>query len=594
MDFRLLSACGFALASSAAAQTTTQIALNYNFNGIVHAGEDGVPDDLAGYRSISDRGLSFAAGVPADPLLAPYSLVSTPGTLDIVHLGNRVTVDNGNWAFDLMPNGDDIGVQPTWLANVDQSGPQTTVVNPPIVLEASSRADFLYQISNGGGSFDVTFSFQSGGSTTASLSGGDWFGGIFGGTENVDLAALGANLSITEGGVNLSAHAGESITQISFENRSNTNAGYAILAANVFTDPMVLVDQQVALDYNFNGIVHQGEAGLPDDPTGYRSISDRGLDFSAGVPADPLLSSYSLVDQPGVLDIVHLGNRDTVSGGAWAFEGMANGNDIGIQPTWLPNVDQTGPQTTVLNAPVTLASASTANFLYQISDGGGSFDVTFGFMSGGSTTATLSGGDWFGGAFGGTDAVDQANTGANLSITEGSVMLGADAGETITSISFSNASNGNAGYAILAAKVRGTGDLGTSYCGPAIPNSSGFAGEISAVGSVFVVANNVTLNADQLPPGQFGYFLAGQTQGFFNPPGSQGIICLMGNIGRYNSVPDIIQGPSGSVAIDLTSIPVNPPRAAMAGETWNFQCWYRDVNPTSTSNFTDGVSITFQ
>ncbi len=104
----------------------------------------------------------------------------------------------------------------------------------------------------------------------------------------------------------------------------------------------------------------------------------------------------------------------------------------------------------------------------------------------------------------------------------------------------------------------------------------------------------MTLTAAGLPPGQFGYFLAGQTQGFFNPPGSQGVICLMGNIGRYNAVSDIIQGPTGDLTIDLMSIPVNPPQAAAAGETWDFQCWYRDSNPSTTSNFSDGLSIIIQ
>ncbi|MCP3916598.1 MAG: hypothetical protein GY711_13660, partial [bacterium] len=119
------------------------------------------------------------------------------------------------------------------------------------------------------------------------------------------------------------------------------------------------------------------------------------------------------------------------------------------------------------------------------------------------------------------------------------------------------------------------GGLGMNYCGPAIPNSSGQAATISAQGSPFVAANNVTLTADDMPAGQFGYFLAGQTQGFFNPPGSQGLICLAGNIGRYNAVADIIQGPSGSLALDLAAIPVNPPVAVIAGETWSFQCWFR-------------------
>jgi hypothetical protein len=28
--------------------------------------------------------------------------------------------------------------------------------------------------------------------------------------------------------------------------------------------------------------------------------------------------------------------------------------------------------------------------------------------------------------------------------------------------------------------------------------------------------------------------------------------------------------------------------------TWNFQRWYRDLNPGSTSNFTDALRVTFR
>ena len=35
--------------------------------------------------------------------------------------------------------------------------------------------------------------------------------------------------------------------------------------------------------------------------------------------------------------------------------------------------------------------------------------------------------------------------------------------------------------------------------------------------------------------------------------------------------------------------------AVVAGETWNFQGWHRDaVGGSATSNFTQGVSVTFQ
>jgi hypothetical protein len=132
------------------------------------------------------------------------------------------------------------------------------------------------------------------------------------------------------------------------------------------------------------------------------------------------------------------------------------------------------------------------------------------------------------------------------------------------------------------------GGIGTSYCTPAISNSTGMPGVISADGSVSVAANNVTLTADQLPV-NFGYFLTSQTQGLFNPPNSNGFICILGSIGRYNG--NVGTGPSFSLQIDLTTIPVNPPVAVAPGETWNFQCWYRDVG--NTNNFTDAVEILF-
>ncbi len=137
--------------------------------------------------------------------------------------------------------------------------------------------------------------------------------------------------------------------------------------------------------------------------------------------------------------------------------------------------------------------------------------------------------------------------------------------------------------------VPDSGPLGNNYCSPAVPNSTGLSGTISAFGSLFVSANDVTLTADQLPPMQFGYFLTSQTQGFFNPPNSNGFICLAGSIGRYNA--NVGQGPSFSLAIDLTAMPVNPPVAVVPGDTWNFNCWYRDVG--NTNNFTDAVSVTF-
>jgi len=442
------------LAASLAAQNIP-VPLNYNFNGIVHSGESSLPDDPNGYRSISDRGLDFTAGVPAAVLLANYQLVATAGALDIVHLGNRNTVTGGLWAFDIVPDGDDVGIQPAWLTNVDQTGPQVTALAQPLPVTATTTASFLYQISDGGGTFDVTISFQSGSSVVATLGGGDWFGGPFFGASNVDSGVPGAGLSITEGTVDLSSNAGEIVTAIGFSNRSNAVAGYAILAAtfNYPIEPRRV--NQIPLAYNFNGIVHSGESGLPDDPNGYRSISDRGLDFSLGVPSDPVLDKYEIIAQPGALDIVHLGNRNTVDNGTRIFDPTPDGDDIGIQPNWLPIVDQTGPQITILATPILLDSLSTASGLFQISNGGGTFDVAMSFLSGTSAVATVGGGDWFGGAYAGTFNTDSGLPGANLSIVERSLNLAAVAGEILTAISFANRSNTNAGYAILAMNVSG-------------------------------------------------------------------------------------------------------------------------------------------
>jgi len=138
--------------------------------------------------------------------------------------------------------------------------------------------------------------------------------------------------------------------------------------------------------------------------------------------------------------------------------------------------------------------------------------------------------------------------------------------------------------------------IGTSYCGPAAVNSSGLPGLIRAFGSSAVADNYVTLVASQLPIEQLGYFISSQTQGFIvNPGGSQGNLCLGGSMGRHL----LTAGSSGSagkrsVVLDLTQLPTpSGSYAVQAGETWNFQLWFHDNNPGPTSNFTDGVAVTF-
>lgn len=72
----------------------------------------------------------------------------------------------------------------------------------------------------------------------------------------------------------------------------------AIVTVAIAAPALAQTTHHITLNCNFNGIVHPGEAGIPDDPSGFRSISDRALDFTFGVPSNPVLDNYVCVDQP--------------------------------------------------------------------------------------------------------------------------------------------------------------------------------------------------------------------------------------------------------------------------------------------------------
>jgi hypothetical protein len=138
--------------------------------------------------------------------------------------------------------------------------------------------------------------------------------------------------------------------------------------------------------------------------------------------------------------------------------------------------------------------------------------------------------------------------------------------------------------------------IGTAYCSANV-NSTGAPGVLEAAGSVVAADNVLELRASSLPPAVFGLYITSTVQGNVSMPGgSQGILCLGGEIGRFT--PEIFQSDAAganATVIDLTQLPTPTGLvAAAAGETWNFQCWHRDAGSTPTSNFTSPVSITFQ
>lgn len=140
--------------------------------------------------------------------------------------------------------------------------------------------------------------------------------------------------------------------------------------------------------------------------------------------------------------------------------------------------------------------------------------------------------------------------------------------------------------------------VGTSYCTPAAPNSTGAPAVISGSGSAVVQLNNLVLTSSSLPLNAAAYFLCSRTQGFvMNPGGTAGNLCLGSSIGRQvgGVIPN--SGVTGvvNVTADLTVMP-QPTGAVVVlpGETWNFQCWYRDaVGGSATSNFSDGLEVLF-
>lgn len=137
--------------------------------------------------------------------------------------------------------------------------------------------------------------------------------------------------------------------------------------------------------------------------------------------------------------------------------------------------------------------------------------------------------------------------------------------------------------------------VGVNYCTPAVPNSTGQPARIEALGSSTISAETLVLVARQVPINKLGLFLVSATSA--NVPGAgggQGTLCLGGQIARFGAQVTS-SGTLGALRaeVDVMELPLPLGNTIQPGETWNFQAWYRDKNPTGTSNFTDAVAVTF-
>ena len=139
--------------------------------------------------------------------------------------------------------------------------------------------------------------------------------------------------------------------------------------------------------------------------------------------------------------------------------------------------------------------------------------------------------------------------------------------------------------------------FGDSFCGTAVPNSSGRSAEMFAFGTNSVPANVITVGARFLPLNTTGFVIASQASAFvMNPGGSLGNLCLGGAISRFDMQ---LQGSGDTgfltVPVDLTNFPGPTGSPIISpGDTWYFQAWYLDSNAgTMVSNFTNGLEVNF-
>jgi len=263
----LLFASAWIVAPAARADQTP-ISLNYNFNGMVHNGsETGAAnaEDPNGFRSIADRALDLEAAnaFGSSPIVGisglNYQIITADHELDVVHMGHRGVFR----PFDDIV-GNNNGVFPSWLNDADHTGPQVTIIDPPITLDANTDIGILYQISDGGGNFSVTLTFSDFSTISVTLAGPDWFGsqtvaapgfgvrhqrqmGTYPSRQNVDTAGVTtAVLNVIEGVISawkleadgFGSVAGKQLVSIEFANPTfpvspTFGRGYAIIAATV-------------------------------------------------------------------------------------------------------------------------------------------------------------------------------------------------------------------------------------------------------------------------------------------------------------------------------------------------------------------------
>jgi hypothetical protein len=129
----------------------------------------------------------------------------------------------------------------------------------------------------------------------------------------------------------------------------------------------------------------------------------------------------------------------------------------------------------------------------------------------------------------------------------------------------------------------------STYC-VAAANSNGPGALIGWSGSNSVSANDLVLQVTGAATTVSGIFFYGPNQ--TQVPFGDGFLCLSGSLQRLPVVVTSLAG-NASYAIDLTQ-PTASAAPIVAGETWNFQFWYRDPpGNLAPFNVSDGLNVPF-
>ncbi|MBL8857762.1 MAG: hypothetical protein JNL28_04560 [Planctomycetes bacterium] len=128
-------------------------------------------------------------------------------------------------------------------------------------------------------------------------------------------------------------------------------------------------------------------------------------------------------------------------------------------------------------------------------------------------------------------------------------------------------------------------------------NSNGRGAVLQASGSGSVAADDLVLEVRELPPFTATMMFVGSAQGAA-PLGSGQLVVFGGSLGlhrlgvQFADAQGVIVRPPGLVAYSQI---LGGSAVISAGQTWNLQCWYRDVfSPCGiTNNLTNGLSVAF-